>query len=168
LLVAYGDSIRLWNGDARWGGATQEQPLSWGKQENGWPCLDVGSGWCKTSETLDAVDPVAGPPVWADDGSEGLGVVLTYERQVQFPPLQGWWSKRNFSFRIFRQNPGKAGQAFVVDAPLAGQVTSLHWMKRAGYILVGRYLENDGLFVAIQNGGTQILIPNGIRTVPVR
>lgn len=105
--------------------------------------------WHWHTETWASLDPYRGGPAWADDDSDAASVELRYQRRLSLPPLQGWWDRRDFSFRPFVQTPDGGGKRFVVDAPLAGQPIWLDYVKSEGYLLVARFVP--------EVGGTEVL-----------
>jgi hypothetical protein len=100
--------------------------------------------WHDWSETLDAPFELQGPPVWSDDDEDAAAVLLRYQRRLSFPPLQGWWAKRDFRFELFLQQPGSRSRDYVSDE-IEGRPTDLFYMRRAGYLLVQRWVPEVGI-----------------------
>lgn len=131
--------------------------------------------WHPHTETWESSEPYRGAPAWSDDGTDAAGIRLRYERRVSFPPLQGWWAKRNFSFRVFIQEPGSWSEVFLHDEELAGRPTSLYVMSetdtRPGYVLVERFddeaFETETLRVGLDGEITSVVrTPLGPSSTP--
>ena len=119
---------------------------------------DALGPWMAHKEVVASPHPTQGAPAWADDGAAVLGVELRYERQLQVPPLQGLWSKRNFRYQLFTQpvNGTKLGERQPFGGERAGTAAVVHYMKSQGYALV------------TGEEGTAIVRPNGTKLVRPR
>ncbi len=130
---------------------------AWGTNNDGGACLPPANCWVKHKEIQENAHPYLGSPAWSEDGARAAAVELSYERQIQFPPLQGWWSKRNFSFRLFTQRPNSWRWNYVGDRAIPGNPLTLYFMKKAGYFLVNRYVEYDGMdYVRVAHDGSWV------------
>ncbi|KAI8911549.1 hypothetical protein EDD86DRAFT_264007 [Gorgonomyces haynaldii] len=124
---------------------------AFGTNDDGSRCY-IGNCWFNHTEVMDWTydNAIEGTPAWANDGSVAIGIEETYERKLEIPPLQGWFSKRNFYYRLFTQKP--KGKKTYLTTLNKGQpsLDTLYFMKSAGYVLL---IENkDGASTVLKYG----------------
>jgi hypothetical protein len=108
--------------------------------------------WHDHFEIAVSDDPYRGAPAWADDDRDAAGIELHYQRKLSVPPLQGWWDKRNFSFRPFIQDPDGGSKQFLTTGRLEGQPITLDYMRSDGYVLITRFLADAGTIDVVRVG----------------
>jgi hypothetical protein len=122
---------------------TGEQPLFGGQNDDGSPCWNLPTCWWPHRELAESFDVYRGSPAWADDGSDVAVIESHYQRRLSFPPLQGWWDRRDFSFRVAVTEPNARSRAYLTDE-LPGQAIELFHQRGAGYVLVKRFVADTG------------------------
>ncbi|KAJ3313798.1 hypothetical protein HDV04_001602 [Boothiomyces sp. JEL0838] len=110
-----------------------------GVNDDGSPCY-IGNCWNNNTELVNwTASNSTGAPVWADDGSVGITFELFYERKLELPPLDGYWAKRHFNYRLVTQKIGESKQYLTGIQKGRPLQDYLFFIKSAGYALVKIY-----------------------------
>jgi hypothetical protein len=133
---------------------------AWGTNDDGSPCY-FGNCWTDHSELVHWVSPSEeGSPVYSSDGTLTAAIEQTYERQISFPPLQGWFNKRKFRYRIVVQDPATKKKTYMNPMSI-GQpsLDYLFYMKQGTleYALINVFQEYVGTVLKISNQGMQVV-----------